>query len=272
MRRKVVQHGASTLTISLPSKWVEETGLQKGEEVEVEIQGKRLLLYVDSKRKKELHLNYTKKEFLKRDLRNAYKQGFDEVLLTFAHEIPLDIILDQLEELLGFEIIEQNQYTLKIKNVATGDAQDFESILKRLFFLTLSFSRSVLNAQNTAQLQNLKRIEKENNKLVTYCQRLLNTGVFFELPKITHYYEIVDRLEFIADALRDLCDTQFSKNEKKFHEELQIYFDKIYVQFFQQTKNHQELKKLRLQLYQTLPQQGLYRQILDQLHHIEVSL
>ena len=36
MRRKLIQHGLSSLTISLPRKWVKENNLKKGDEIEVE--------------------------------------------------------------------------------------------------------------------------------------------------------------------------------------------------------------------------------------------
>ena len=36
MKRKVVQHGAKTLTISLPAEWVKRNSVHVGDELEIE--------------------------------------------------------------------------------------------------------------------------------------------------------------------------------------------------------------------------------------------
>ena len=44
MKRKIVQHGCSSLTITLPFPWVRKFNLKKGDELEVEEQGHTLLV------------------------------------------------------------------------------------------------------------------------------------------------------------------------------------------------------------------------------------
>ena len=44
MKRKLVKQGAATMMISLPSKWIKENGLDKGDEIELIEQGGELLI------------------------------------------------------------------------------------------------------------------------------------------------------------------------------------------------------------------------------------
>ena len=44
MKRKAIQLANQTLVISMPSKWVKEQGIKKGDEIDVEEKGKRLMI------------------------------------------------------------------------------------------------------------------------------------------------------------------------------------------------------------------------------------
>ena len=47
MKRKVVQQGPATLMISLPKDWVDENSVKKGQEMNIEPDGKRLIISPD---------------------------------------------------------------------------------------------------------------------------------------------------------------------------------------------------------------------------------
>ncbi len=292
--RKIVQHGSSTLTISLPYRWTQKYGLNKGDELALEPHGKNLLIKTDrNPENKVKSLSYPKnKIFLKRDLLNLYRQGYDEVVLKFSYEIPIAAILEQLDEILGFEIVEQTESTCIIRNVANVKVKEFDSMLKRLFILAHTFSSAVLEAikeKNISKLQSGKSVERESNKLVNYCQRVLNKGDFEDITRITALFSLVDRLELINDSLGDISDYLIKKNfslDNKtimFFEELNNHFQDIYMQYFCSNRVVSELKKKRLALYtqffdiaedkklNLIVMSGL-KQVLEELHHIEVSL
>ena len=42
--RKLIQHGNSSLTISLPSKWIKNKGLKKGDQIQIIEKGETLIL------------------------------------------------------------------------------------------------------------------------------------------------------------------------------------------------------------------------------------
>ncbi len=46
MKRKVSLHGPSTLTVSLPSKWVKKYCIKKGDELDIEEKNSTLIIQV----------------------------------------------------------------------------------------------------------------------------------------------------------------------------------------------------------------------------------
>src|SRR3989344_1396001 len=85
IKRKIVQHGPSTLIISLPSNWVKQNGIKKGDELDVKEEGKTLIVSVDT-----VATNYSLTEdisglkpfLVTRFLGRAYQKGYDKIYLT----------------------------------------------------------------------------------------------------------------------------------------------------------------------------------------------
>src|SRR3989338_4074636 len=85
MKRKVAKIGSSTLMISLPNKWARQHSIKKGDEIEIEEQGKRLVISLD----KELELDKKEIEIkevgsiIGRILVALYKSGYDEIKIKY---------------------------------------------------------------------------------------------------------------------------------------------------------------------------------------------
>ena len=88
MKRKVNKVGINTLTVSLPSKWTEKQGINQGDELEVNENGKFLTITKNGKktisRRVTLNLDKTNKMIVNRYLYVFYRHGFDEIILTFS--------------------------------------------------------------------------------------------------------------------------------------------------------------------------------------------
>ena len=285
--RKIVQHGSSSLTVSLPHKWTKEHNLKKGDEINVETKGRSVIIRLDKEKSQlELKRSYKKQPFMKRHLLQAYHHGYDRIELTFESKIPLSEILTQLDELLGFEIVEQSPHHCIIINVANTMSEEFESMLKRLFQLTLSFSNNIVDmskGSNFDLLPSLFRMEKETNRLSSFCQRSLNKGVVESLYDTTNLFSLVDRIELIGDALRDICKylsttKEISKDDLFFFKEINSYFQDVFINYYATIKNVKMLKEKRTSFMGSFESRKMnpllvyLRIIVTQLHHIEVSL
>ncbi|MBU1850159.1 MAG: hypothetical protein KKH40_05520 [Nanoarchaeota archaeon] len=148
MKRKIVQHGSSSLTLTLPSKWVQKFDLKKGAELEVEESGSTLFVSTDKA------VNIERKEFsaieegifTKKNLSHLYQLGYDEVDIQFKDTKTLNEIKERLTNCLGFEIIDQKENRVYIKSIATTLETEFDTLLRKSFLITNEMGRGLIEA------------------------------------------------------------------------------------------------------------------------------
>ncbi len=283
MIRKIVQHGASSLTVSLPYRWTKQNGLKKGDEINLNLMGKTILIKAGKEAEmisKTLHFTRDK-PFMKRYLLNLYKQGYDEVILKFDSKLPTSKIIEKIDELLGFEIVEQDEHSCIIRNVANVKEEEFETMLKRLFIVTMGFMEDTINEMKKGKSHPSSiSVEKENNKLANYCMRVLSKGYFESISRALDIATVIDKIEIIGDLLGDLrVKAKPSTKTIRLSNQILDYFKKIYISYFSSTKNLMKLKDIRTDLYKNFDNitsdQNIsyqFKQVLEQLHHIELLI
>ena len=84
MERKVIQQGPATLSVSLPSKWVQRFNVKKGDNVFVNDQGNKLEISKSSINAEKKTITIKTDEtydcsIIGRELSAAYVAGYDEV-------------------------------------------------------------------------------------------------------------------------------------------------------------------------------------------------
>ena len=87
MKRKIIKQGISTLTISLPSKWVKQFNLEGGDEVEVIESDQNLIISTSQRIKaKSITLDITglPDKIVWRYFTALYMSGYDEILIRFS--------------------------------------------------------------------------------------------------------------------------------------------------------------------------------------------
>lgn len=264
MKRKLVQLARSTLVVSLPYKWVSKYGLKKGDEVELEQKEREIIIKTGAGiglKKLELKLEGPP-EMVKRRVNVAYKRGYDEIEASFEDAEVVSWIEEELETLVGFEIIDQGEHYCLIKSVSAGLEEEFDNIIRRVFRMLLQMAKSMEEAISKKEFNRLPEIaksERMNNKLTNFCKRLVNKKGFHEQTDSNLIYTIIWELEHLADEYRDICNylangkisketLQFFKkvNEilKEFYEMFYNYKDERAIQFSKDVKNlRKELKE-----------------------------
>jgi phosphate uptake regulator len=216
MKRKIVLHGPSTMTVSLPSEWVKRYGVAKGDELSMEERGRELHIRLDKERtskSKEIDIG-TLKRVGKSCITSAYRQGFDELTLHFQHPSYREVVHDLLsKELTGLEIIRQTSTSCTLKDLTGHTADEFHNALRRIWLLLIDLSEAThdsLVKGTESDYAAIPDMDRSINKFSNYCLRILvKNNNQDDYQKLLHYH-IIKTLEKIGDQYKDLC-TYYSR-------------------------------------------------------------
>jgi len=233
MKRRIVQHGSSSLTITLPIKWANKFSIKKGDEIDVQESGSSIVIST------EKQLASSKKQFsatdygifTKNNLSHLYQLGYDEIEVSYDDTTTLEEIKNRIQDCLGFEIIDQKPNKVYIKSIASAMESEFETLLKKSFQITNDMAKSMLTAFEKGEFEKLKEIknmESLNNKFTDVCLRILNKKGYKKPNRVMQIYEVVKNIERIADEFKYLC--VLLENSKK--------LDKPLVDSFRQAADY----------------------------------
>lgn len=236
MKRKITKMGPSSLVISLPSRWVKANSLSKGDDIEVTEDGKKLVVSLDSSRKKDRTAKFDANDvdaFLERYIGILYKKGYNEITVIAHTSAQRQRISKYVSQLVGFEIIDQQKSEIVLRNISKDSPEEFPSILKRIFHTVIAMGEEGIEAvenNNKDQLKSLLTYEELNNKLTDYAKRLIY--LFGVDENSVALYAIIKDLEAIADEFRDLfsycIDNKFDPKSRYLLIKISPYFKLIY--------------------------------------------
>lgn len=288
MKRKLVKQGNGALTLTLPYQWLIKNDLQKGDYIDLIESGKDLIISSNIKRiNKEYEMCVSKdKPFFKRYLRTCYILGYDSIMITSEGVLPITLIKEALSTLIGYEIIEQTTKRCVVSVVASPYDNNFDAVLKRLFFMIDSMMSDVLISLKSKKNNDLKEIasmESAINTFVDFCLRILNKTGYVDFHKTPYIYQILVGLEQMGDSLRDfaLSVTNVRDDIITLFEELYNYYTSVRTLFYKyDMKKIKKIKDQRIMLYeQARKKVSLYpKEILELyvlltiLHQLEIAL
>lgn len=260
MKRKLVKQGAATLMVSIPSKWAKEQGLDKGDEISIEDDGQNLIIKLEDDSKKEQKASIDVSEYsplVNVALIHLYIKGVDELEIKFSNpEVIKKFQKSTINQLLGFEIIQQSNNRMVVKDITGIATQDIDELIKRIFFILHSMVEEFLEAIDKKQsLEPIIEIDQSINKFVNFTLRILNKKGYMESFKTPQIYGIVSLLEQIGDIYKELAkeceETKLDKNQievlKETRQQLSIFKELLFkfeqskvVQF---AKNYENIKE-----------------------------
>ena len=201
----------------MPRKWTLKYNIQKGDELEVEERGDRIIVATEkdiSSTKTEIDFK-DRESLIHRTLSSLYRAGYDEIKILFQKPSELKVVQSTInQELIGFEVIEEGKEYIVVKQVSNINPSEFESMLRRIFIFlanTADECLAALKSNNRDDLNNLILRDITINKLTDYCRRSLNKKESY-FKHIGPGYTIIEILEKIGDGYRDLCK-YVSKNK-----------------------------------------------------------
>ncbi|MBD3318663.1 hypothetical protein GF342_02020 [Candidatus Woesearchaeota archaeon] len=219
MKRKLIKQGAATIMISLPSKWIKDRGLQKGQEVSIRESAGDLVISADVQGIKRTEITIpTAKDYLNRFIDTPYIQGYDEVLVHFQDPAVIDKITRRTDFLLGFEVVSQTSNSCLVKNVAQGMEDQFDVILRRLFLMVTNEAHETLDAlqhKKYHQLLNIAQLDLMCHKYYLFLYRLLTRHGHKKRELLPSLYLTIWSLEQVSDHLSYLCTFLADKKRKQ---------------------------------------------------------
>ncbi|MBU0535431.1 MAG: hypothetical protein KKE20_00565 [Nanoarchaeota archaeon] len=234
MKRKVIKQGNGTLTITLPKGWTKKVGLTGNSEVDVEDMDNGLAIRTrgaSSKKKMHLELESNNQIYLNQILSNIYLSGYDEVDITLLDSKSIAHINKALDNLLGYQIIEQTKNICHIKDISPVTEEQFPTLLRRTFLLVKSMFSALLDDLNNSRLDNMesvREISKTVHKFVYYCRRTITKKHLFEDYESTRMYMLLNRLLTTCHSINYVYDSLSERKKIKIGKECADYAKKAY--------------------------------------------
>ncbi len=207
MKRSIIKHGPATLIVSIPAKWAKERNLKAGSEVDVTPQGSSLIIRTEEELSTHEHsfdVTLLPSFMITRLLARTYQKGCDVIKLRFKDDLCRETIREKVEELLGFEIIEEDSETCTVQAISQNLAIDFDSALRRAFYRVLENTRTLRDSYKSSDKELLNQIwsrDREVNKLTSYCLRTLAKGKIAGHDVLVLYH-LIDSLEDTGDEIK----------------------------------------------------------------------
>ncbi len=215
MKRKLVQMGKHTLMTAIPSKWINKHNLKKGDFIEfTEIDNKLIATSTVEifEKKTEINLISSTTMVVWRSIQPTYTSGYDEVKIKFKDEKALQLIENDINNLIGFEIVETRKDFVIVKSVSKQLDEEFPTILRRVFFILKNMMETTEQSlKNRSKFKEIKSLENTINRYTMFLKRIINRRGY----KYPHYmYLLVTFLELTANHL-DYIRRDFKNNPKK---------------------------------------------------------
>ncbi len=176
MKRKLVKQGAATMMISLPTKWIKENSLNKGDEVDVIESEKDLIISRESKEiKKETEITITVplQTAVQVMITNAYRADYHKVKVNFKDKRIYPMIKQLVDDqLLGYEIIKKEENYCIIENIASLTETQFDNIFSKLLMNveeTFDYAEQLFNGERV----NFETTQNKTKEFDNLCRRLI---------------------------------------------------------------------------------------------------
>ncbi|MBU0615033.1 MAG: AbrB/MazE/SpoVT family DNA-binding domain-containing protein [Nanoarchaeota archaeon] len=229
MKRKVSQIGPATLMVSLPAAWAKKNNILKGHEIELTESDHSIILSPStiSHQPQSMDISFnTAKEFHKRSLEIPYIEGIDELRISYNDPKVIDLVQDGVERLHGLEIVDQRKNQVVIKNIARGENEELDVLIRRIFLMLInSVQESIeyLKSGDLVGLGNLVNAEKISSKLIHFCLRGLNLYGYKNKKKTYALFTTIWGIEQVLDHYADVAEHLESSKKTLNKKEVAVY-------------------------------------------------
>jgi phosphate uptake regulator len=220
IKRKVIQIANSTQLVSLPRKWSLKYDIKKGDELDVEEDGDKIIIATERVQEPgniEVDITGLDRDSFMFLIRILYIRGYDEIKLIFNNPTVdhhradskvkvISEIHSEINRLTGIEIIQQRENFCILKVLSESSIKDFDLVLRRIFLLILDASNDLIEGAGKNDNYLVESIEEKHNtitKFMANALRMLNKVGHPDHKNNSLYYHIIESLDNINDVLKE---------------------------------------------------------------------
>jgi len=233
--RKVQRIGKETFFVSLPKSWAKAHGIEKGEEVIIDVKDDGSLIIkptkMGEKRKEATTINFS--EFFDHELLGKYLLGYDLIRIrsqkrfTYEEKERIERIL---KKLVGMEIVEETQNEVVVQSVLDVSSTHPARLLQRMCIISSSMYKDIVDGIIKKDDEIVKLAvsrDDEVDRIYFFSVRVLRTIIqdywlmseFSILPmEVMDYRLVSEKLELIGDISVDMGTRILEANEETFNE------------------------------------------------------
>ncbi len=208
-QRKLIKLGNSSFAIALPKQWVDKSGLKKGDDVFLEENSNgEIMLWsklkkISDEKLKEIDTEEDSSK-IRKGIIAAYINGFTKIKLkTIKDKKKKKELKEFLNELLGFEIIEENEQGIVSKDFFDISEAKINNFIKRMDNNLRESFETFLAAMKAGQLRKSALLEISKADVDTTRFHMLISRLFFRginNPSVLNALK-KDSFEFLNDWL-----------------------------------------------------------------------
>ncbi|MDP3918757.1 MAG: AbrB/MazE/SpoVT family DNA-binding domain-containing protein [Nanoarchaeota archaeon] len=176
MKRKLVKQGSATMMISLPSKWVKNLNLKKGDEINLEEEGKNLIISSEgysTKKELQISINQNTESSIRTNIINAYRNGYDKLEIDFKDSKDYSLIVNILKNyLIGFEIIKREENKCVVENITEPSSNQFEILFRKILYnISSLIENTEERLKNKKEFKDYEEIVLKIHQYDNFCRR-----------------------------------------------------------------------------------------------------
>lgn len=213
--RRLQLTGGSTYILSLPSKWIQRTGLTKGSELEITESGEGLRIETASEGPQIIEKTLTfpaglQEEFLERILTSIYISYFD-VLNIQTEDIMESALREAIKRfarrVMGVEIFEETSNSVILQNVLNSGTFTTSSALRRMALNVDNMIADTISSIKTMDYRMMENIMQRDDEVDRYQWYIFRETRSLQTSGENSVYGLLFSriLERIADHTVNIC-------------------------------------------------------------------
>ena len=224
MQRRLVKqgYGTGTMMISLPSKWIKENNLEKGNLINLEFSGNDLVISIKESMKKletTIKINGFSEDIIENLIKNIYKLGYDRIIVNFSNEQQFKLLQNIIRtKLIGFEIVKKDSDSCVLENITEPSEEQFDNILSKIFLNSDELFEILERKMKSEKIaEDFYEFWELIKKYDAFCRRVVAKGKLYDIKSemlwsfITEFVNSLKELYYVNEILSKNKNLKISK-------------------------------------------------------------